>query len=118
MILNLSYVSIWSSNFYLCVKMVFVVKWWIKNVDVPYSFIKIIKNVDMEYQLKKKKRKKKTIGSFFFFFLLSKSFFTNHKLNHKSQTKFTTFTFQAKCHSRIEYGWPKAKSQKIRSEDA
>ena len=42
MILNLSNVSIWSSTFHPYVKIVIVIKWWIENIDVTSSFIKII----------------------------------------------------------------------------
>ncbi len=47
MILNILNMSIWSLTFYICVNLVIVAKWWMKNAEETNGFIKIILNCDV-----------------------------------------------------------------------
>ena len=43
----MTFVSNWSLTFESYVKMIIAIKWWMKNIDMTNSFIKIIINGDM-----------------------------------------------------------------------
>jgi hypothetical protein len=65
-VLNLSTVSNWSLTFQFCVKMILVVKCWMKNIDMTNGLFLILKISDVvACQFKLKKKKKNSEYSFF-----------------------------------------------------